>query len=109
MLSIRLRKKHNHLVYIWTRCLVNTPAQFPYFVWLHRLHGNDAMTNTMKRWQIPALGLPNLALKVCPRTIPKAGEILVEVEAVALNYRDGEVIENVHACLRHGRMRGSTW
>ncbi|MGQ7862971.1 zinc-dependent alcohol dehydrogenase family protein [Pseudomonas yamanorum] len=52
------------------------------------------MTDTMKRWEIPALGLHTLRLADVPRPIAKAGEVLVRVEAVSLNYRDGEVVEN---------------
>jgi NADPH:quinone reductase-like Zn-dependent oxidoreductase len=46
------------------------------------------MTDTMKRWEIPAYGLDKLSLNTVERPTPRAGEILVEVEAVALNYRD---------------------
>ncbi|PXW24748.1 zinc-dependent alcohol dehydrogenase family protein [Paraburkholderia caballeronis] len=52
------------------------------------------MNETMKRWTIPALGLDRLALGVAPRPVPKAGEILVEIEAVSLNFRDAEIVEN---------------
>ena len=50
------------------------------------------MTDTMKRWETPALGLHTLRLADVPRPIAKAGEVLVRVEAVSLNYRDGEVV-----------------
>lgn len=46
------------------------------------------MSETMKRWEIPAYGVDKLALNTVARPTPKAGEILVEVEAVSLNYRD---------------------
>lgn len=52
------------------------------------------MTDTMTRWEIPALGLDKLAQRTAPRPVPEAGEILVEVEAVSLNFRDGEVADN---------------
>jgi NADPH:quinone reductase-like Zn-dependent oxidoreductase len=52
------------------------------------------MTHTMNRWEISSLGLDKLALRPAPLPVPKAGEILVEVEAVSLNYRDGEVADN---------------
>lgn len=52
------------------------------------------MTNTIKRWEIPSLGLEKLALASVPFPVLKAGEVLVKVEAVSLNYRDGEVAEN---------------
>lgn len=49
------------------------------------------MYNTMQRWEISSPGLDQLVQRrvECPR--PAAGEILVEVEAVSLNFRDGEV------------------
>ncbi|MFM0203374.1 NAD(P)-dependent alcohol dehydrogenase [Paraburkholderia fungorum] len=46
------------------------------------------MSETMKRWEIPSYGVDKLALNTVARPTPKAGEILVEVEAVSLNYRD---------------------
>ncbi|WP_330565894.1 NAD(P)-dependent alcohol dehydrogenase [Pseudomonas yamanorum] len=52
------------------------------------------MTDTMKRWEIPALGLHTLRLADVPRPTEKAVEVLVRVEAVSLNYRDGEVVDN---------------
>lgn len=52
------------------------------------------MTDTMNRWEIPALGLDKLLLVSVPIPVLKAGEVLVKVEAVSLNYRDGEVAEN---------------
>lgn len=52
------------------------------------------MDSTINRWEIPSLGLDQLALRAVPRPTPKAGEILVEVEAVSLNYRDAEVADN---------------
>ena len=52
------------------------------------------MTDTMNRWEILSLGLDKLALRPAPRPAPKTGEILVEVDAVSLNYRDGEVVDN---------------
>jgi NADPH:quinone reductase-like Zn-dependent oxidoreductase len=48
----------------------------------------------MTRWELPALGLENLVQRSVARPRPKAGEILVEVEAVSLNFRDGEVAGN---------------
>ena len=47
---------------------------------------NDAMSRS--------LGLDKLTLRSAPRPVPKAGEILVEVEAISLNYRDAEVADN---------------
>jgi NADPH:quinone reductase-like Zn-dependent oxidoreductase len=49
----------------------------------------DLMNDAMSRWEIPSLGLDKLTLRSAPRPVPKAGEILVEVEAISLNYRRG--------------------
>ena len=42
----------------------------------------------MKQLIIPAFGLDNLAFRDVPEPSPGRGEVLVEVKAVALNYRD---------------------
>lgn len=52
------------------------------------------MSELMKRWEISAYGLDNLRLVDAPRPSPAAGEILVKVEAVSLNYRDTQVVED---------------
>jgi NADPH:quinone reductase-like Zn-dependent oxidoreductase len=52
------------------------------------------MRDTISRWEIPSFGLDKLALRDIPRPVPRAGEIAVEVDAVALNYRDAEVADN---------------
>ena len=52
------------------------------------------MHDTISRWEIPSFGLDKLALREIQRPIPKAGEIAVEVDAVSLNYRDAEVVDN---------------
>jgi len=52
------------------------------------------MSAMINRWEIPSLGLKKLTLASVPRPAPKAGEVLVKVQAVSLNYRDGEVAEN---------------
>lgn len=52
------------------------------------------MTELITRWEVPGPGLQRLTCVQVPRPQPKAGEVLVQVEAVALNYRDGEVLEN---------------
>jgi NADPH:quinone reductase-like Zn-dependent oxidoreductase len=51
------------------------------------------MTATMRRWTMDAIGRDRLALATTPIAEPKAGEILVKVSAVSLNYRDKLVIE----------------
>ena len=43
---------------------------------------------TMQRWELSAFGRENLSLVSVPRPVPGAGEVLVEVEAVSLNFRD---------------------
>jgi NADPH:quinone reductase-like Zn-dependent oxidoreductase len=42
----------------------------------------------MKLWRIPAFGIDNLELTETAAPEPKAGEVLVKVHAVSLNYRD---------------------
>ncbi|WP_420997628.1 zinc-dependent alcohol dehydrogenase family protein [Cupriavidus sp. 30B13] len=51
------------------------------------------MNSTMHRWEIPSAGIGKLARNEVRRPQPKAGEILVEVEAVSLNYRDQVIAE----------------
>lgn len=48
----------------------------------------------MRRWHLHALGREHLALDETPIPTPAAGEVLVEVHAVALNHRDRLVIED---------------
>jgi NADPH:quinone reductase-like Zn-dependent oxidoreductase len=52
------------------------------------------MGETMRQWQMSAIGRANLRLVDVPVPEPKAGEVLVKVEAVSLNYRDKLVIES---------------
>jgi NADPH:quinone reductase-like Zn-dependent oxidoreductase len=52
------------------------------------------MADTMQRWEISSLGINNLALRTVLCPMPKENEVLVEIEAVSLNFRDREVIEN---------------
>jgi hypothetical protein len=42
---------------------------------------------TMQRWELSAFGRENLPLVSVPRPVPGADEVLVEVEAVSLNFR----------------------
>lgn len=42
----------------------------------------------MKAWQLQAFGRENLALNDIPQPEPGAGEVLVRIAAVSLNYRD---------------------
>ena len=42
----------------------------------------------MKQWRIPAFGIDNLELIETATPEPKAGEVLIKVRAVSLNYRD---------------------
>jgi NADPH:quinone reductase-like Zn-dependent oxidoreductase len=52
------------------------------------------MTDMMKRWEIPDFGIEKLNLATVERPSPKAGEVLVAVEAVSLNYRDLAVADD---------------
>ena len=52
------------------------------------------MKSTMRRWSMSGPGLDKLNMETVPVPQPGIGEILVEVEAVSLNYRDVEVAQN---------------
>ncbi|SEK72034.1 NADPH:quinone reductase [Chitinophaga rupis] len=52
------------------------------------------MAETMRRWQMDGIGRDWLTLREVPIPKPRQGEVLVNVAAVALNYRDKMVIEN---------------
>lgn len=52
------------------------------------------MNDTMTRWEIPTLGLENLVRRPAASPVAKPGEILVQVDAVSLNFRDAEVAEH---------------
>jgi len=51
------------------------------------------MGETMRQWQMSAIGRANLKLAEVPVPAPKPGEVLVKVGAASLNYRDKLVIE----------------
>ena len=51
------------------------------------------MTETMRRWSMPAIGRDNLKLERVAIPEPRPGEIRVKVSAASLNYRDKLVIE----------------
>lgn len=55
---------------------------------------NTTLPATHQRWEIPSLGLDRLALRELPLPAPEAGEIVIATEAVSLNYRDAEVVDN---------------
>jgi NADPH:quinone reductase-like Zn-dependent oxidoreductase len=48
---------------------------------------------TMQRWELSAFGRENLSLVSVPRPVPGADEVLVEVEAVSLNFRDSLIMD----------------
>ena len=48
----------------------------------------------MQRWELSAFGRENRSLVSVPRPVPGADELLVEVEAVSLNFRDSQIMEN---------------
>lgn len=47
----------------------------------------------MRRWEMDGIGRDRLALRARPIPVPRRGEVLVRVGAVALNHRDKMVIE----------------
>ena len=50
----------------------------------------------MKAWLLKDFGLNNLQLEEIPTPIPKAGELLVKVGAVSLNYRDKAIVDGFY-------------
>ena len=51
------------------------------------------MVDTMRRWEMDAIGRDRLALRNVPIPVPGRHEVLVKVAAVSLNHRDKMVIE----------------
>lgn len=51
----------------------------------------------MKAWRLKDFGLENLLLEDMPTPEPKAGELLIKVGAVSLNYRDRVIVEGLYA------------
>lgn len=51
------------------------------------------MGETMRRWEMDAIGRDRLKLNLVPQPSPAPGEVLVKVAAVSLNYRDKLMIE----------------
>src|SRR5262249_15789601 len=51
------------------------------------------MTTAMQKWEIAAPGDANLRLVTASKPLPKPGEILIEVDAVSLNYRERWIID----------------
>ena len=49
---------------------------------------------TMQRWELSAFGRENLSFVFVPRPVPGADEVLVEVEAVSLNFRDSLIMDS---------------
>jgi len=49
---------------------------------------------TMQRWELSAFGREHLSLVRVARPVPRSHEVLVEVEALSLNFRDHLIIEN---------------
>jgi NADPH:quinone reductase-like Zn-dependent oxidoreductase len=47
----------------------------------------------MRRWQLPSFGVKNLELVESPLPAPGGNELLIQVAAVSLNYRDKLVVE----------------
>ncbi|SPO05471.1 probable alcohol dehydrogenase, zinc-containing [Cephalotrichum gorgonifer] len=60
---------------------------------------------TVQQWQTRQDGLENLKLERAPMPVPLKGEVLVRIKAVALNYRDTEVVMGLyghHKALQSG-------
>jgi NADPH:quinone reductase-like Zn-dependent oxidoreductase len=50
----------------------------------------------MKAWRIPAFGIDRLSLDEVPTPQPSAGEVLIDVHAVSLNYRDLMMVKGLY-------------
>jgi NADPH:quinone reductase-like Zn-dependent oxidoreductase len=50
----------------------------------------------MKAWLLQDFGLDNLVLDQTPTPEPKAGELLVKVGAVSLNFRDKAIVDGIY-------------
>lgn len=50
----------------------------------------------MKAWQLKAFGLGNLVLGDAPTPTAKAGELLVKIAAVSLNFRDKAIVDGIY-------------
>lgn len=50
----------------------------------------------MKAWLLKDFGLPNLAVGEVSVPTPKAGELLVKVSAVSLNFRDKAIVDGIY-------------
>lgn len=53
-------------------------------------------TTTIKQWETSQDGLENLRQTTAPLPVPGPNEVLVKVSAVAINYRDTEVIMGLY-------------
>ena len=47
----------------------------------------------MRAWQIEAFGIDSLEFAERPTAVPQAGEVLIDIHAVSLNYRDLMVVQ----------------
>ncbi|KPW52660.1 putative alcohol dehydrogenase [Pseudomonas syringae pv. broussonetiae] len=50
----------------------------------------------MKAWLLKDFGLDNLVLGEAETPVPKAGELLVKVGAVSLNFRDKAIVDGIY-------------
>lgn len=50
----------------------------------------------MRAWLLNDFGLSNLVMGEAARPVPKAGELLVKVGAVSLNYRDKAIVDGLY-------------
>jgi NADPH:quinone reductase-like Zn-dependent oxidoreductase len=50
----------------------------------------------MKAWRIPAFGIGRLSLDEVPTPQPGAGEVLIDMHAVSLNYRDLMMVKGLY-------------
>jgi NADPH:quinone reductase-like Zn-dependent oxidoreductase len=56
----------------------------------------SSLETQMKAWLLKDFGLSNLQLEEVPTPIPNAGELLVKVGAVSLNFRDKAIVDGIY-------------
>jgi NADPH:quinone reductase-like Zn-dependent oxidoreductase len=54
------------------------------------------MEGQMKAWLLNGFGLGNLQLGEAPTPAPKQGEVLIQVSAVSLNFRDRAIVDGIY-------------
>jgi len=84
-------------VRIFTVISKNTCTSFQVYTTFHRCNQIDAMNNKMKAYAIQDnIGIDALRLVDMPQPQPGATQVLIQVKAVSLNYRDLLVVQGAY-------------